>query len=79
MNSAYEMLEARISEWGISNDEIIAIYIVGSRAREKKPLDEFSDSIRREMETKIIPQTTTISGTPSISDEAFLQVVNIRV
>ncbi|MEE4565097.1 MULTISPECIES: hypothetical protein [Paenibacillus] len=79
MNSAYEMLEARISEWGISNDEIIAIYIVGSRARENKPFDEFSDSIRREMETKIIPQTTTISGTPPISEEAYLQVVNIRV
>ncbi|MCF2717097.1 aminoglycoside 6-adenylyltransferase [Paenibacillus sp. UKAQ_18] len=43
MNNAYEVLEERISEWGISNEEIIAVYIVGSRAREDKPFDEFSD------------------------------------
>lgn len=43
MNNAYEVLEERISEWGISNKEIIAVYIVGSRAREDKPFDEFSD------------------------------------
>ncbi|APB77841.1 MULTISPECIES: aminoglycoside 6-adenylyltransferase [Paenibacillus] len=43
MNNAYEVLEERISEWGLSNEEIIAVYIVGSRAREDKPFDEFSD------------------------------------
>ncbi|MGP0577362.1 aminoglycoside 6-adenylyltransferase [Paenibacillus peoriae] len=43
MNNAYAVLEERISEWGISNEEIIAVYIVGSRAREDKPFDEFSD------------------------------------
>lgn len=41
MNNAYEVLEERISEWGISNEEIIAVYIVGSRAREDKPLMSF--------------------------------------
>ena len=42
MNNAYEVLEERISEWGLSNDEIIAVYIVGSRARKDNPFDEFS-------------------------------------
>ncbi|MEE4580759.1 aminoglycoside 6-adenylyltransferase [Paenibacillus polymyxa] len=41
MHYAYKVLEQRISEWGASNDEIIAIYIVGSRARKNNPCDEF--------------------------------------
>ncbi|BBH23288.1 aminoglycoside 6-adenylyltransferase [Paenibacillus baekrokdamisoli] len=43
MIDMYKMLEERISNWGLCNNEIIAIYIVGSRAREDKPFDEFSD------------------------------------
>jgi aminoglycoside 6-adenylyltransferase len=39
----YETLEERISNWGLSNEEIITIYIVGSRARVDKPFDEYSD------------------------------------
>ncbi|MGQ3479485.1 aminoglycoside 6-adenylyltransferase [Paenibacillus sp. TY11] len=43
MSNAYEVLEERISDWGLSNEEIIAVYVVGSRAREDKPFDKFSD------------------------------------
>ncbi|MFD0678478.1 MULTISPECIES: aminoglycoside 6-adenylyltransferase [unclassified Paenibacillus] len=39
----YEIIEKRISDWGLSNEEIITIYIVGSRARVDKPFDEYSD------------------------------------
>lgn len=39
----YKNLEERISNWGLSNEEILAIYVVGSRARVDKPFDEFSD------------------------------------
>lgn len=39
----YEILEERISKWGLNNNEIFAIYVVGSRARVDKPFDEFSD------------------------------------
>lgn len=43
MTDKYNMLEERISAWGQSNDEITAIYMVGSRARADKSFDEFSD------------------------------------
>lgn len=39
----YEILEERIYDWGLSNSEVVAIYVVGSRARTNKPFDEFSD------------------------------------
>ncbi|MBP1996667.1 aminoglycoside 6-adenylyltransferase [Paenibacillus eucommiae] len=43
MNDVYEVLQERIVNWGNLNEEIIAIYMVGSRARVDKPFDEFSD------------------------------------
>ncbi|WP_211746199.1 aminoglycoside 6-adenylyltransferase [Paenibacillus sp. Marseille-Q4541] len=41
--SIYDVIEDRIYNWGCKNDEVLAIYIVGSRARENKPFDEYSD------------------------------------
>lgn len=40
---SYEMLEERIYNWALHNSEIMTIYVVGSRAREDKPFDEYSD------------------------------------
>lgn len=39
----YKTLEERIFQWGKRVEEVSAIYILGSRAREDKPFDEFSD------------------------------------
>lgn len=39
----YKRLEERIINWGLSNEDIFAVYIVGSRARKDKPYDELSD------------------------------------
>lgn len=41
--ASYEILEGQIYDWGLYNSDIMTIYVVGSRAREDKPFDEFSD------------------------------------
>ncbi len=39
----YKLLEERICNWGLSNEEIITVYMMGSRARLDRPFDEYSD------------------------------------